>query len=153
MTEVPEHLLKRAQAAKEKAAAKAAEGSDAPARCWARRQAAPAAAGDSRIPSHLLERSQAAKARKKAGGAAAAAGGGVAVAGSGGGVATLAPPPARYRARGTHPATPDRRQVRFHPGRQGQATGQGPRVATPPDRRVRRRVVHHGVHPPSSRSS
>ena len=78
MTEVPEHLLKRAQAAKEKAATKSAEPA-APAEA-----AAPAAesAGDSRIPAHLLERSKAAKA-KKAGGADADAGGGA--------VATVAP--------------------------------------------------------------
>ena len=48
MTEIPEHLLKRAQAAREKAAAE----SDAP---------ADAGAGDSRIPDHLLERSKAAR--------------------------------------------------------------------------------------------
>ena len=47
MTEIPEHLLKRAQAARDKAAEDAA----APA----------AAAGDSRIPDHLLERSKAAR--------------------------------------------------------------------------------------------
>ena len=50
MTEIPEHLLKRAQAAREKAAAEAG----AP--------AAAEASGDSRIPAHLLERSKAAKA-------------------------------------------------------------------------------------------
>ncbi len=88
MTEVPEHLLKRAQAAKDKAAAKAAG------------DAAESAAGDaggdagsgevdSRIPADLLERSKAAKARATA---TADAGGGVAVASAGGGVATLAPP-------------------------------------------------------------
>ena len=49
MTEIPEHLLKRAQAAREKAAAE----SDAP---------TDAGAGDSRIPDHLLERSKAARA-------------------------------------------------------------------------------------------
>ena len=49
MTEIPEHLLTRAQAAREKAAAE----SDAP---------ADAGAGDSRIPDHLLERSKAARA-------------------------------------------------------------------------------------------
>ena len=49
MTEIPEHLLKRAQAAREKAAAE----SDSP---------ADAGAGDSRIPDHLLERSKAARA-------------------------------------------------------------------------------------------
>ena len=63
MTEIPEHLLKRAQAAREKAAAQGgadsgeASSGDTPA--------------DSRIPAHLLERSKAAK---------AGASGGVAVA-------------------------------------------------------------------------
>lgn len=60
MTEIPEHLLKRAQAARDKAAAEsgagATEGGEA---------------ADSRIPAHLLERSKAAK---------AGASGGVAVA-------------------------------------------------------------------------
>ena len=60
MTEIPEHLLKRAQAARDKAAAEsgasATEGGEAT---------------DSRIPAHLLERSKAAK---------AGASGGVAVA-------------------------------------------------------------------------
>lgn len=93
MTEIPEHLLKRAQAAKEKAAAKAAE-SAAPAGESA--EAPAASAGDSRIPAHLLERSKAAKAKKAGGGEAAAApagGGGVAVAEAGGGVATVTGPP------------------------------------------------------------
>ena len=48
MTEIPEHLLKRAQAARDKAADDAAT-------------PAAAAAGDSRIPDHLLERSKAAR--------------------------------------------------------------------------------------------
>jgi len=60
MTEIPEHLLKRAQAARDKAAAEAGAGAS---------NAADAV--DSRIPSHLLERSKAAK---------AGASGGVAVA-------------------------------------------------------------------------
>ena len=50
MTEIPEHLLKRAQAAREKAAAEAGTPAEAE------------ASGDSRIPAHLLERSKAAKA-------------------------------------------------------------------------------------------
>jgi menaquinol-cytochrome c reductase cytochrome b/c subunit len=50
MTEIPEHLLKRAQAAREKAAAEAGASAEAE------------ASGDSRIPAHLLERSKAAKA-------------------------------------------------------------------------------------------
>jgi hypothetical protein len=48
MTEIPEHLLKRAQAARDKAAGEAAASSGD--------------AGDSRIPDHLLERSKAARA-------------------------------------------------------------------------------------------
>ena len=57
MTEIPEHLLKRAQAAREKAAAEAGASIEGD------------ASGDSRIPAHLLERSKAAK----AGGAVAVA--------------------------------------------------------------------------------
>jgi menaquinol-cytochrome c reductase cytochrome b/c subunit len=68
MTEIPEHLLKRAQQAREKAAADeaaaaaptASEGTSEP-------------ASDPRIPAHLLERSRAAKAQQ--GGAAAGEGG------------------------------------------------------------------------------
>ncbi len=77
MTEIPEHLLKRAQAARDKAA------SEAPAETAAAAEpAAPASAAESKIPAHLLERSRAAKA-SAAGGAPAAdapTGGGVAVA-------------------------------------------------------------------------
>jgi len=52
MTEIPEHLLKRAQAAREKAASDAGAGVPTEGE----------ATGDSRIPAHLLERSKAAKA-------------------------------------------------------------------------------------------
>jgi hypothetical protein len=58
MTEIPEHLLKRAQAAREKAAGESAS--------------ADAGASDSRIPDHLLERSKAARGGD-AGGAVAVA--------------------------------------------------------------------------------
>ena len=81
MTEIPEHLLKRAQAARDKAAAEAPPAetpADAPADAAA---AEPAA--DPRIPAHLLERSRAAKASKAGGEAAggeASGGGAVAVA-------------------------------------------------------------------------
>ncbi|HPG15558.1 MAG TPA: menaquinol-cytochrome c reductase cytochrome b subunit [Microthrixaceae bacterium] len=81
MTEVPEHLLKRAQAAKEKAAAQAA--ADAPADAPAAADEGAAAPSDSRIPAHLLARSQAAKAKKSGGDAdapAASGGGGTATA-------------------------------------------------------------------------
>jgi menaquinol-cytochrome c reductase cytochrome b/c subunit len=78
MTEIPEHLLKRAQAAKEKAAGSSGDaGADAG-----------AAASQSRIPDHLLERSRAAKA---GGGAQESAGGGVAVADAPGGLIAAAP--------------------------------------------------------------
>lgn len=98
MTEVPEHLLKRAQAAKEKAAAKAADegGGDA---APAGEAAADAPAADSRIPAHLLERSKAAKAKKAGATAddAPAAGGGTATAvatvPAGGAVAAAGGPP------------------------------------------------------------
>ncbi len=101
MTEVPEHLLKRAQAAKEKAASKSAEDAPAPADAPAASESGEAAAPtDSRIPAHLLARSQAAKA-KKSGGAVEASdapvGGGtataVAPAATGGGVAAAGGPP------------------------------------------------------------
>lgn len=67
MTEIPEHLLKRAQQAREKAAS---EPEAAPA------AGAAAEASDPRIPAHLLERSRAAKTKADGG----EAGGGVAVA-------------------------------------------------------------------------
>lgn len=77
MTEIPEHLLKRAQAAREKSADEAPAAASEPAA--AAEQAAPA---DSRIPEALLQRSKAAKAAKAGGTAdeAPAGGGGVALA-------------------------------------------------------------------------
>ena len=64
MTEIPEHLLKRAQAARDKSASEAAPAADA---------AGEAVASDPRIPAHLLERSKAAKSKADgdAGGAVA----------------------------------------------------------------------------------
>jgi menaquinol-cytochrome c reductase cytochrome b/c subunit len=61
MTEIPEHLLKRAQAARDKAAS-TPEGGDA---------TPEAAASDPRIPAHLLERSKAARSKSDDGGAVA----------------------------------------------------------------------------------
>ncbi|MCB1283962.1 MAG: menaquinol-cytochrome c reductase cytochrome b subunit [Microthrixaceae bacterium] len=84
MTEIPEHLLKRAQAAKEKAAAKS--GAEAPAEAAAAEPAA-AAPSDSRIPAHLLQRSQARKAAKAGGGEAAAPAAATPAAAGGGAVA------------------------------------------------------------------
>ena len=91
MTEIPEHLRKRAEAARQKAEAEAA-GAAAPAATPAAAEPAAAAPTDSRIPADLLARSQAAKARKAAGDdAAAPAGGGVAVAEKPGAVIAAAP--------------------------------------------------------------
>jgi len=85
MTEIPEHLLKRAREAREKAegASAAAEPAAAPAAAESAAASEPAAdAGDSRIPAHLLERSRAAKQKAEGGGdePAAPPAGGVAVA-------------------------------------------------------------------------
>ena len=87
MTEIPEHLRKRAEEARAKAAAAKAEPADAPAA-----DAAPSEA-ESKIPAHLLERAKAARS-KAAGGASAAAGEAVAPApaGGGGAVATATLP-------------------------------------------------------------
>jgi quinol---cytochrome c reductase cytochrome c subunit, bacillus type len=85
MTEIPEHLLKRAQAAREKAAGDPGTGAEAAAPsepyAAASEPAAEQPAADPRIPAHLLERSRAAKAKTEgAGGAAEAEAGGGAVA-------------------------------------------------------------------------
>jgi hypothetical protein len=63
MTEIPEHLLKRAQAARDKSAAEASAAAPA---------ASDAPAADPRIPAHLLERSKAAKAKVDGDGGAVA---------------------------------------------------------------------------------
>jgi menaquinol-cytochrome c reductase cytochrome b/c subunit len=87
MTEIPEHLLKRAQAAREKSADAASAAEPAAA---SSESAAPA--GDSRIPEALLKRSQAAKASKgDAPTAEASRGGGVAVADKVGAIVAAAP--------------------------------------------------------------
>jgi hypothetical protein len=75
MTEIPEHLLKRAQAAREKAQA------EQPAEPAAEATTPAASEAESRIPAHLLERSRAAKAKAEGGDAGAAeTSGGAAVA-------------------------------------------------------------------------
>lgn len=87
MTEIPEHLLKRAQAARVKSEeTPAAPATPEPA-------AAEAAPSDSRIPEHLLQRSKAAKAARSGGAAAdaPASGGAVAVADKVGAVVAAAP--------------------------------------------------------------
>ena len=91
MTEIPEHLRKRAEAARAKAAEESAPAatSDAPA-------VEADAASDSRIPADLLARSKAARAKAAGGdadaGAATAGGGGVAVAERAGAVVTAGGP-------------------------------------------------------------
>jgi hypothetical protein len=77
MTEIPEHLRKRAEAARAKAEAEKGEAVAADAPAAAETPPDPA---ESRIPAHLLERSRAAKAKAEGGEAAEAGGGGVAVA-------------------------------------------------------------------------
>ena len=97
MTEVPEHLRKRAEEARAKAAAKKAGGGEAApaAEAPADTAAEAPAAGDSKIPAHLLERSKAAKSRKAGGDASADAGGGaVATAAAASAVAPAAAGPA-----------------------------------------------------------
>jgi menaquinol-cytochrome c reductase cytochrome b/c subunit len=98
MTEIPEHLRKRAEEARRKAAAKSGGGEAAatpPAGGGdggGEAAAAPTSEAASRIPAHLLERSRAAKAKAEGGGEA-----------SGGGTATAvatAPAPAAAAAAG-----------------------------------------------------
>jgi menaquinol-cytochrome c reductase cytochrome b/c subunit len=93
MTEIPEHLRKRAEEARRKAAAAKAGGADTPAATETGGGAAeaPKSEAASRIPAHLLERSKAAKAAKAG---ADTGGGGTATA-----VAT-APAPAAAAAAG-----------------------------------------------------
>ena len=86
MTEIPEHLLKRAKAAREKAATPEPAAEPAP-------EPAAESPSDSRIPEHLLQRSRAAKAAKEGGEAPAAEpGGAVAVADKVGAVVAPAAP-------------------------------------------------------------
>jgi quinol---cytochrome c reductase cytochrome c subunit, bacillus type len=81
MTEVPEHLRKRAEEARKKAEAKAAEAAGGGAASPAAGESAPAepaaaSASDSKIPAHLLERSRAARDKAAAGGGEDTGGGG-----------------------------------------------------------------------------
>jgi menaquinol-cytochrome c reductase cytochrome b/c subunit len=103
VTEIPEHLRKRAAEARKKAAEKS--GGDAPAADAGATSAAapssggeeaPASAAASRIPAHLLERSKAAKARTGdgGGGGTATATATPAAAAAATAVATAAPPAA-----------------------------------------------------------
>jgi hypothetical protein len=102
MTEIPEHLRKRAEEARRKAqeAAGASEppaaetpAAQSPAASEGGGDAAPPSDAESRIPAHLLERSKAAKARAEGGpGTAEAPSTAPAVAAAAGAVATAAPP-------------------------------------------------------------
>jgi menaquinol-cytochrome c reductase cytochrome b/c subunit len=78
MTEIPEHLLKRAQQAREKAEAEAAAAAPAAATPAAGADN-PEATSDPRIPAHLLERSRAAKAKTEGSEGGDTGGGAVAV--------------------------------------------------------------------------
>jgi menaquinol-cytochrome c reductase cytochrome b/c subunit len=82
VTEIPEHLRKRAEEARAKAAA--AKGEDAPAAAEGGGEAAAPSEAESKIPAHLLERSKAAKAK--------ASGTEVEESGGGGAVATATAP-------------------------------------------------------------
>jgi menaquinol-cytochrome c reductase cytochrome b/c subunit len=90
MTEIPEHLRKRAEEARRKAQAKQSGGEAAPAASGGEAASPPAepaqptSEATSRIPAHLLERSRAAKAKTEGGG--------------GGGTTTVAPAPAAATA-------------------------------------------------------
>jgi hypothetical protein len=70
MTEIPEHLRKRAEEARAKAESK----DEAPAPAEAAASDAPQSEAASKIPAHLLERSKAAKSKADGGGAVEAAG-------------------------------------------------------------------------------
>src|SRR4029079_406013 len=76
MTEIPEHLLKRAQQAREKAEAEAAPATPAASETPA---STSEPASDPRIPAHLLERSRAAKAKTEGSDGGDSGGGAVAV--------------------------------------------------------------------------
>ena len=98
MTEIPEHLLKRAQEARDRAAAGADAGDDAKPADSTPTDPAPAAepspeaaAATSKIPPHLLERAKAAR-DKAAGTAVESAATPTAAAPAGGAIATAAPP-------------------------------------------------------------
>jgi menaquinol-cytochrome c reductase cytochrome b/c subunit len=95
MTEVPEHLRKRAEEAKAKAAAKkaAAAGEAAPAAepVAAAPAAAAASTGGGKIPAHLLDRSKSARDKAAGGGTAVATAGTATLTAPA--VAAAAPPP------------------------------------------------------------
>jgi menaquinol-cytochrome c reductase cytochrome b/c subunit len=89
MTEIPEHLLKRAKEAKERAAASSADAAAPAAAEAAAEQTPEQAAAASKIPQHLLDRAKAA--RSASAGTAVEAAAPAAAAAAGGAVATAAP--------------------------------------------------------------
>ena len=91
MTEIPEHLLKRAKEAREKAAAEEAPAAAAETPADAATGAGEEAASDPRIPAHLLERSRAARSKTADGAGEGEGGAAVAVADKVGAVVTAAP--------------------------------------------------------------
>jgi menaquinol-cytochrome c reductase cytochrome b/c subunit len=140
MTEIPEHLRKRAEEAKAKAAAKAAEARPTPPRLQPPRLLPTPTARSPRTCSSEPRRRGP---RPPVAAKTAGAGGGAAVATAAAAPSGPAGPAGRRRSRWSHPAPPDRRQVRLHPGREGQPAGQGPRVAPPVVHRVRGRPGLH----------
>jgi len=97
MTEIPEHLLKRAQEAKERAAAAKGEATGAAdaaagAASGAAEQTPEQAAAASKIPQHLLDRAKAARSSASGSAVEAAAPAAAAASATGGAVATAAAP-------------------------------------------------------------
>ena len=99
MTEIPEHLRKRAEEARAKAAAAAGQAPAEPAPTETAATDAPAppgggadSAAESRIPAHLLERSKAARGKAEGAPTEVAVPAGVAAAAAGTAVATAPPP-------------------------------------------------------------
>ena len=148
MTEIPEHLLKRAQEARAKARRRQARP-----RTRARPTAAPPAAAatatppaEPRIPAappRAQPRRQGPAGRRARRGRHGHRTGRGSAAG-GGAVATARAPGGR-RARWSHPAPAHGGEVGLHPGRQGHAGRQGPHLAPPAGRRVRGLPGVHGV--------
>jgi hypothetical protein len=110
LTEIPEHLRKRAEEARKKAAAASDQEAPAESPAAGSEETAPSAE-ESRIPSHLLERSKSARSRASAGDeqpADAAAGGGTTTAvatpaaAATGTIATAAPGPPLAAGPGGH---------------------------------------------------
>ena len=89
MTEIPEHLLKRAKEAKERAAASSGDAAPAASGADAGAQTPEQAAAASKIPQHLLDRAKAA--RSASAGTAVEAAAPAAATAAGGAVATAAP--------------------------------------------------------------